>query len=98
MTGARSIPGTMPYRYEDEKPWIFSDEGQRVVIKARDKALALFRAAGAATGERIVADAGPGAWSNWQQMGVVERLVELGVMKPTGMEREYLLAEVYVPT
>lgn len=86
----------MPYSYETEKPWIFSDEGQRAVIKARDKALELFRLAGAAQGEHITKDAGPGAWSNWQQMAVLDRLIELGTIKRTKWIEEYLLPDIFV--
>lgn len=66
----------MSYRYEDEKAWLFTDEGQRALFKANKTAVYLFDKAGAANGMNIVADAG--AYDTFKMMAVLDRLVELG--------------------
>lgn len=33
----------MTYNYDDFKPWLFSDEGQRALLRVRDKAARLLR-------------------------------------------------------
>ena len=65
----------MSYHYADFKSALFTDKGQRELLKVRDHAFALIDHSGAATMERIMT-ASDG--DTWTQMSYVDRLVELG--------------------
>lgn len=66
----------MSYRYEDQKAWLFTDEGQRVFIQARDRALELLKLAGAfqcmAPFRRVTGG------DVWNHFAIIDRMVELG--------------------
>jgi len=68
------------YRYDEFKTFLLTDEGQAALIKAALKADALF---GITT--EVQMDCFLGCYfSNlgiWQQMAVVDRLVELGILR-----------------
>lgn len=70
----------MPYSYEDQKAWVLSDPGQRVLIRAHDAARTILQAAGAVLGHKITSAraVGPSVWDNWQMMALLERMVEIG--------------------
>ena len=63
------------YNYETEKPWLFTDEGQRVFLKIRDQVFSLLRTAGAVDMQHAIA--GVSAPDNWTLLACVDRLVEL---------------------
>lgn len=65
----------MPYRYEEEKDKIFSQEGQVTFLEIRDKVGELLNFSGAFLAENIV---GHFTGSNWFHLGCLDRLVELG--------------------
>jgi hypothetical protein len=64
----------MSYSYEKEKPYIFTEEGQRDFLKVRDHANKLARIAGAFTVEHAM-EAISG--DSWAMLACVDRLVEL---------------------
>lgn len=67
----------MTYCYETEKPWLLTDEGQRVFIRSRDKILAAIKTTGAINGAKAVAiieDAG----DSWKMVAIIDRMAELG--------------------
>jgi len=64
----------MPYDYQTEKPKLFTDEGQRLFLKIRDKVKRLLGAAGAfRLGNAMQNISGDG----WTIIACVDRLVEL---------------------
>lgn len=66
----------MSYCYETEKPWLFTDEGQRDLLRVRDHAFKLIAASGAAMMGHLMVAAQCG--TNWRQLALVDRLVEIG--------------------
>ena len=68
----------MAYDYEVEKHGIFTDEGQREFLKARDQASKLLKEAGAF----MIFSALKGIdGDTWRQMAYIDRLVELGEIR-----------------
>ena len=74
----------MSYDYKTEKPFVFTEDGQRMFLKIRDKCNSLQQIAGAFTIEKAVSDLGG---STWARLACIDRLVELG-------EFEYVNKEV----
>jgi len=66
------------YIYENEKPKIFTEEGQRDFLKVRDRAHKLLTEAGAFEMFAVLKDVGG---DSWLQMAYVDRLVELGEIR-----------------
>lgn len=63
------------YKYETERPKLFTDEGQRKFLLIRDRVKLLLKQAGAARMEEILR---AGGGSDWEGLACVDRLVELG--------------------
>lgn len=66
----------MSYSYQTERPWIFTEEGQGCLLKARDKAFALLKSAGAFCGVNALHGVNTG--DTFHMMAILDRLVELG--------------------
>ena len=67
------------YRYEDEKPALLTDDGQRLLLRVRDRAKKLLEIAGAVRqSELLRASRGT---DTWQDIAIVDRLVELGELE-----------------
>ena len=62
------------YKYEDEKPKIFTDKGQRNFIKVRDRVKKLLEESGAFMMFSALKDI---SGDSWEMMAYVDRLVEL---------------------
>jgi hypothetical protein len=75
----------MSYRYEDQKPWLFTDEGQRALLAQRDWCQKALATAGSFTsGRGMAAISTP---DTWKAMALFDRLVELGEIRElTGPE------------
>lgn len=71
--------GEVSYRYEEQRPFVFTDEGQRTFLRIRDFAEHALKLSGAVTGGRLIGAAGGG--DTWQHMACVDRLVEIGELK-----------------
>ena len=69
----------MSYNYEQEKSGLFTDEGQRMFLRVRDRVRRLLSEAEAFTMGAAIRTAGSG--SSWQMLACVDRLVELGEIK-----------------
>lgn len=86
------------YNYESEKPWLFTDQGQRSFLKVRDWCKQTLKTAGAFRAQEAMSQV-PGASSNWEQLACLDRLVELGEVKratPVGtVSTQY---EIFVST
>lgn len=66
------------YQYEKERERLFTDEGQRMLLKIRDNVQRLLRMAGAFE----MSHATEGVTGNsWQMLACVDRLVELGELR-----------------
>lgn len=63
------------YNYQTEKKELFTDDGQRMFLKVRDKVQNLLKTAGAfRSGEAVAGCTG----SSWTMLACIDRLVELG--------------------
>ena len=67
------------YRYEDEREKLFTDEGQRMLLKVRDFVDKTLAVAGAVRMQEAVSAAGSG--SSWAMLACVDRLAELGEIR-----------------
>lgn len=63
------------YRYEELKPRLFDDEGQRMFLKVRDFVHKTLATAGAIRMNEAMSAAGGG--DSWTMLACVDRLVEL---------------------
>ena len=68
----------MSYLYENEKPKILTDEGQRTFLKVRDKANQLLNEAGAFEMFKSLKGV---TGDTWTMMAYIDRLVELGEIR-----------------
>lgn len=65
------------YKYEEIKPCLFTDEGQRKFLKIRDHVHATLAKSGAITmGKALIAGG-----DTWEQLACVDRMVELGEIR-----------------
>jgi len=70
------------YNYEEQKKYVFTDEGQRQFLHIRDKIHNLLEEAGAfQMGKATVLAPTVGAAESWDLMACVDRLVELGEIR-----------------
>jgi len=68
----------MAYDYQTERPWVFTDEGQRQLLSIRDLIRGHIKVAGCCTIEKaIMGQVG----SSWGMLACVDRLKELGEIK-----------------
>lgn len=67
----------MSHNYNTEKEKLFTDEGQRLFLKVRDKVMSLLEAAGAFQMEKILSMRGIPS-DTWLCLTCVDRMVELG--------------------
>jgi len=64
----------MSYNYQTERPYVFTEEGQKTFLKIRDKANELLKSAGAFNMHSVIREC---TGLNWSHMACVDRLVEL---------------------
>lgn len=62
------------YVYEQEKPYVFTDEGQRSLLKIRDFAFKICATSGAVRADKLL---GQVSGDSWKNMALIDRLVEL---------------------
>jgi hypothetical protein len=67
---------TTSYQYDDLRPQIFTDEGQREFLKVRDHVHKLLKLTGAIRAQEAMGDG-----ESWVQMSYLDRLVELGEIR-----------------
>ena len=68
----------MPYKYEDLRPQIFTDEGQKQFLQVRDCAQRLLKVSEAFRAGAIVRQV---SGDTWQTLACIDRLVELGEIR-----------------
>lgn len=84
----------MPYDYATEKPFIFTDEGQRMFLRIRDKFQQLFEFSGAARLDKAIAG---NSGSSWSMLACVDRLEELGeIQRVTSSDKFATQHQVYI--
>lgn len=83
----------MMYKYKDEKPNLFTDDGQRLFLHIRDKVNFLLSKSGAVTMEKAIYDC---SGDTWEKMACVDRMVELNEIReipqenPLGQHRIFI--------
>lgn len=73
----------MSYHYEDMREKLFSDYGQRLFLKIRDRTHSLLRQAGSARMDCIIAGH---TGDSWTMLACVDRMVELGELREVYQE------------
>lgn len=68
----------MSYDYKTERPNLFTEDGQLLFLKIRDRTMLLLKEAGAARAEEIMREA---CGSSWLQLACIDRMVELGELR-----------------
>jgi hypothetical protein len=63
------------YSYEEIKPRLFDDNGQRIFLRIRDNVHNLLKASGAIRMQEAISGVGGG--DSWTMLACVDRLVEL---------------------
>lgn len=66
------------YKYEDQKQNIFTEDGQKMFLKIRDKVQSLLTIAGACSMGCAI---GGASGDSWDMLACVDRLVELEEIK-----------------
>lgn len=81
------------YKYEEEKPWLFTEKGSVEFIRFRDAALELMQPTGAAEATKLMGLLGG---DSFKRLACIDRMVEIGDIKRvcgTGSQ-----GSVYVPS
>lgn len=68
----------MVYKYEDERAKVFTEDGQVMFLKIRDKAKDLIGLAGAVSSACLMRDI---SGDSWTMLACIDRLVELRELK-----------------
>jgi len=68
----------MSYSYANERARIFTEEGQRMFLRIRDKTAGLLKMAGAARMQEMIAG---NSGAVWDMIACVDRMVELGEIR-----------------
>lgn len=67
------------YQYNEVKPRLFTDDGQRMFLRVRDFVNATLKTAGAVRMQEAMGAAGSG--DSWTMLACVDRLAELGEIR-----------------
>jgi hypothetical protein len=67
------------YTYSEYRQHVFTEDGQVMFLKIRDRANYLLSEAGAVRCDKLLAAAGGGL--NWNMLACIDRLVELGELR-----------------
>lgn len=81
------------YRYEDLRPKLFTDDGQRMLLAVRDNVQRLLKEAGSVRyteAVRVVSG------DSWLMIACMDRLVELGEIRPLEPGQHATQSTVYV--
>lgn len=83
----------MSYNYATHRPFVFTEEGQEMLLKFRDRAREHIEHSGAVSYAAIIAGTGG---QGWDILACVDRLVELGDLRRVTGELSYAGDEVFV--
>jgi hypothetical protein len=75
----------MSYHYEEQKPRLFTEEGQVLFLRVRDEAQKLLKTSGAFMSGTIFGRCGGG--ETWLMLTCLDRMVELGELVEIGQGR-----------
>jgi hypothetical protein len=70
------------YSYEKQKGFVTTDAGQRCLLQVHLAAMAAMACSGAVSSVHLLGTGDEG--SSWDQMAVVDALVEIGVLREVG--------------
>ncbi len=84
----------MSYSYEEEKPWVFTDDGQRQLLKMRDWVLATLKTAGAFRVDKAMSVVSTP--DSFKILALVDRLVEIGDIIELRHQSGFAQHRVYV--
>lgn len=65
----------MSYNYEKQRPFVFTDEGQRVLLAIRDRSQTLMKLAGCMRTDKLIAHQNGDIWDI---LACIDRLIEIG--------------------
>lgn len=68
----------MSYDYKTQRPFVFTEDGQVMFLKIRDKAQELLKVAGAVMSGNLIACT---TGDTWNMLACIDRLVELGELR-----------------
>ncbi len=68
----------MSYSYANERPRLFTEDGQVFFLKVRDATKALIAMSGAFRFDKLSIS---GGYDSWELMAAIDRLVELGELE-----------------
>jgi hypothetical protein len=66
------------YNYQDQRPCMFTDDGQRMLLKIRDNANRLCKTAGVVRMDKIMLGV---SGDTWGMLACADRLIELGDLR-----------------
>jgi hypothetical protein len=66
------------YKYEKERPYLFTDDGQRMLLQVRDNVQVLLAKAGSFMAEKAL---GGVCGDSWHMLACLDRLLELGEIR-----------------
>lgn len=70
----------MAYSYAEQRPFVFTEDGQKTLLNVLDKARECLKASGAVSAG-VLLSAATGSGDSWARMACIERLVELGYLR-----------------
>jgi hypothetical protein len=65
------------YDYATQRPFVFTEEGQRTFLKVRDEAQRLCQLAGAVSCSHLMDAAAGSTGDSWDRLACIDRLVEI---------------------
>ena len=72
------------YDYRQERKELFTDKGQRIFLKFRDRCDDLLRISGAFTLDKAICEGSFGGGTSYTHIACVDRMVELGELIELG--------------
>lgn len=81
------------YNYATQRPFVFTQEGQEMLLKFRDRAREHIERSGAVCYAAITVGS---TGSSWDALACVDRLVELGDLRRIGGELLKVYDEVFI--
>jgi len=80
------------YNYQEQKKFIFTEEGQLMFLRVRDTICKLHNLSGAFTASKAIGDV---SGNSWDMMACLDRLVEIGEIKKVA-ENGYSQNAIYI--
>jgi hypothetical protein len=87
----------MAYVYQEQRPYVFTEEGQEKLFATMRRARFCLEKSGAVRADRILSDG-----DSWEALACIDRLVELKMLRPVtgpntfGQDRIFVAGEVSI--